>query len=698
MIYEYAQCNTFLTASIDFEKTLIRYNNAYYYNIAMSFDIETTSFYYDTDTDTALTNEQQKTMQLKHAEKRALMYIWQFAIDDNIVYGRTWLEFVDFCKRLQKKLKLYGDRYCIIYVHNFAYEFQFLSKMFRWFDVFADNERKPFTATNNFNMVFKCSYRLSGYSLETLAKVCKCNVEKKIGALDYSLIRNAKTVLSKDELEYCVNDVLIVTAYINQQIKEYENNICKIPLTQTGKVRRYLRKRCFEHKEYHYLMDKLKLDFDEYQLLKNAFAGGFTHANAMYTDNLCNDVTSFDFSSSYPAVLIAEKYPMSKGIKTEIHNEKELCNIIKNYACIIDVRFYNIKSVFLFENILGLSKCRNVKNVHLNNGRIISADCLTTSITDIDFLNLQKFYQWDKIEFGLCYIYKRDYLPRDIVSAILELYQSKTELKGVTGKEIEYQHAKELLNSIYGMCVTSITHDNFNFTNNQWNTQKNNTDSQVDIYNNDYNRFLFYPWGVWCTAYARNNLYTAILTCKDDYIYSDTDSVKIRHADKYNDYFLRYNNWITQKIKSCLNYHCLDNELATPKNKDGKIKPLGVWDFDGFYTDFKTLGAKRYMTKDKDNNYKITVCGLAKKDGEEYISQKKKPFEYFNCGMYVDDNHTGKMIHTYIDKEIQGYIVDYQGNKAYYNEKSYIHLEKTDFTLSMARMYIEYFKGVQKLY
>ena len=33
----------------------------------------------------------------------------------------------------------------------------------------------------------------------------------------------------------------------------------------------------------------------------------------------------------------------------------------------------------------------------------------------------------------------------------------------------------------------------------------------------------------------------------------------------------------------------------SPKTIKGETKTLGVWDFDGFYTDFKTLGAKRYI-------------------------------------------------------------------------------------------------------
>ena len=80
-----------------------------------------------------------------------------------------------------------------------------------------------------------------------------------VGDLNYNLIRNSKTPISKEELKYCVNDVLIVTSYIDEQINEF-GNIEKIPLTQTGKVRRYVRKQCFQNKEYQYFIKELTIE------------------------------------------------------------------------------------------------------------------------------------------------------------------------------------------------------------------------------------------------------------------------------------------------------------------------------------------------------------------------------------------------------------------------------------------------------
>ena len=693
MIYELKDLTQFLSQINT--KDIIKSKDKIYYNLAMSFDIETSSFYEDKNGVIYTNDDYRKLKNTVKAEKKAIMYIWQFAIEENVIIGRTWNDFLYFCKKLYDFLNL-KERYIVVYVHNLSYEFQFICKWFNWIDIFADSERKPIKATTDTHFIFKCSYRLSGYSLEVLANNLKShNIKKMVGDLDYNLIRNSKTPISKEELKYCENDVLIVTSYIDEQINEF-GNIEKIPLTQTGKVRRYVRKQCFQNKEYQYFIKELTIEKPEYMLLKNAFMGGFTHCNAMYTNKICQNVTSYDFTSSYPTVLISEKYPMSKGKEVYITTETELLNLIKNYCVLVDLQFTNIKTSFMYEQIISYSKCRNVKNPLINNGRIVQADTLTITCTDVDFLNIRDFYKWDSMKIGLCYIYKKDYLPKEFIKTILHLYKSKTELKGVDGKEVEYLHSKELLNSLYGMCVTSIVHDTVSFNGSEWTTENGNLDKELKNYNTDKNRFLFYHWGVWCTAYARNNLYTGIKECKDDYIYSDTDSIKIFNADKHKNYFEKYNEWIVQKLEKCLKYHNIPLDYISPKTIKGETKTLGIWDFDGFYTDFKTLGAKRYIYR-KDDKISITVCGLSKKSGKEFIENQQKPFLFFNDGMFVDCEHTGKMTHTYIDREIENIITDYLGNQAYYHEKSFIHLEKTDYLLSLSDMYIKYFMGVQKL-
>ena len=57
---------------------------------------------------------------------------------------------------------------------------------------------------------------------------------------------------------------------------------------------------------------------------------------------------------------------------------------------------------------------------------------------------------------------------------------------------------------------------------------------------------------------------------------------------------------------------CLQNKFnfedLQPKTNNGIKKLIGVWDFDGSYSRFKTLGAKRYLVEYKDTKeLEITV-------------------------------------------------------------------------------------------
>lgn len=705
MVFSINTLNAFL---LSIDNKIIKNKDTEYYNLSASFDIETTSFYLDENNnniDVSTYIERLKADKNYKADKRAIMYIWQLAIENNIIYGRTWEDFILLNKALNKKLGLYDKRKLIIYVHNLSYEFQFMKNYFKWLDIFATDERKPIYVENQFNIIFKCSYRLSGYSLNTVAKnLRKEKIKKLVGDLDYNLLRNEKTPLSNLEFEYCFNDVKIVVAFIRECIEDY-GDISKIPLTQTGIVRRHVRKNCFKNKKYRYLINELTIEDSEYLCLNRAFAGGFTHASALYSTILCKDVTSYDFTSSYPTVLCSELFPMSKGekIPNELITKEYFYNCLNNKCCLFDIVIYDIKPKYLFENIISLSKCYICENPIVNNGRIVSADKIAMSLTEIDFKAITQFYNFEKYEISNLYVYKKGYLPREIIESVLTLYSDKTTLKGVEGKEIEYMHAKQMLNSIYGMCVTSIIRDKVNYVAGKWETTPAILSEEMKKYNTDKNRFLFYQWGVWCTAYARYNLYSGILECKNDYIYADTDSIKIFNADKHKNYIDNYNKTILEKLRFMCNYYNFDLSLIEPITIKGEKKPLGVWDYDGHYKYFKSLGAKRYLTYDDDNNYHLTVAGLNKKIALPYIIKENNNnfddiFNAFNDGLYIPENETGKNTHTYIDEEKNGVLVDYMGNSANYCAKSSVHLQASDYKLTLTNFYIEYIMNVQSVY
>lgn len=704
------EIDTVYTEYIKGAKICADAKKTYYYNIPCAFDIETTSFYRDDN---------------GKKSKGAIMYAWALGLNGAVILGRTWQEFLICYERLCELCRTHEKMRLRIYVHNMAFDFQFFRKWLAWKRVFAIDERKVLDVETVDGIEFRCSYLLSGYSLEALGKeLQKYKVEKASGDLDYSLIRHSKTPLSKTETGYIVCDVLVVMAYIQERI-ELDGNITKIPLTKTGYVRKYCKNMCFygEEKEnrkktyyqYRDTMRALTLQPTEYQQLKRVFAGGFTHANALYSGLTLNNVGSADLTSSYPTVMISEKFPMSKGTPEIITSTAQFDNLISKYCCIFDVYIEGLSPKIYSENPLSFSKCWNVVKPVINNGRIAYADALYTSVTETDFANLCRFYTWDKIKIGNFIKYHKSYLPTNFVRAILKLYKDKTELKDVLGREFDYLLSKGMLNSAFGMAVTDIVRDEYIYTDDWDETRKPDLTEMIEKYNRNKGRFLFYPWGVWITSYARRNLFTAIYEFGDDHVYSDTDSEKGVNFSAHMPYFDGYNNWITERLERALKWHGIDYSAIRPKTIKGDEKPLGIWEIEHEIKKFKTLGAKRYMTY-SDNILSITVSGVNKQYAVPYILDVCKiPYkidEYKRC-VILDDTHierafnmfdddlkipadfTGKNTHTYIDAPIQGVLQDYRGEYAEYNERSGVHLEKAEYNLSLSKMYIDYMLGIR---
>lgn len=652
-----------------------------YVDIACSFDTETTST-------------------KVNGQKAAFTYFWQFALSDNFYcYGRTWQEFRTLLNYVSSRLSLNPNHALICYVHNLSFEFQFMRKWFEWESVFAVKDRTPIKAMTEQGIEFRDSYILSGLPLKLVAEnLTSHTIKKLVGDLDYSLVRTDVTRVTNKELGYMLNDVVILIYYITEQIEQY-GNIAKIPLTNTGRVRQAVKQKAFS-KENRFLTQKqmsmLTLTPNLYLKLKRAFAGGFTHANKNYVGKIVQGVQSMDFTSSYPTVLLSSnRYPMSRPLEYKFTDNERFIRDLHNQKMMFffTATFENLLTRIDFENYLSKSKCFDTVGLVENNGRVWMAEKLSVTICSIDFEIIEKCYQWTDVKFSDVTMFTCNYLPKYMLESVIEFYQQKTTLKGVEGKEREYLLYKGMLNSLYGMTVTDIAKPEITY-NSEWGKELVDLPKVIDEYNNNKYRFLYYPWGVVVTALARQNLWTGILELKQDYVYSDTDSVKFVNADKHKEYFERYNQDITSKLKTMCKIKGFNYSDLAPKTVKGISKPLGVWDDDGFYTYFKTLGAKRYVLIE-NGKFKTTIAGLGKKAGADYLlkisnNDPLQAIKNFKIGLFVPAGETGKNTHTYIDEEFIGNVTDYQGVTRETDSLSSVHLEPTSFRMTISKTFAEF--------
>ena len=683
-----------------------------YADIPLSFDIETSSFFVRDGVGYTNARYEKEVRKNPKAEaefaKCGLCYVWQFSIGlDETFYGRKLRDFVTFLEILSGKM--FG-RKGIIFVHNLSYEFQFIYKYFDWLDVFAlDNRKVLYAKIENFD--FRCSYLLSAKSLDGVSKEIKGQYpqfQKRVGDLDYSLLRHEETPLTKEEKGYCEMDTLTVNAYIETQ-KEIYGSIPKLPYTNTGRVRKLCRDNCFQDKKYSLFIHDLNVTPLEFKMCRLAFQGGYVHANPLYADTTQENVGSYDFTSSYPYVMLSEKYPMSSGLEypKERITEKVFARYCEKYLAIVAVTFKGFRVKDGLMPIVSSSKCVSIKKGEYDNGKVWRAEELQTVVTNVELENIKRFYDYDNLKLGKAFFYKADYLPKPYIETILELYEAKTKLKDFKGKtdeetlqiEREYMLKKNMLNSLYGMMVFNPIKDEYIFDEEWGRVPKEIDEESVAEMNDDKSRFTFYLWGVFVTTYARANLYTALLEVKDDFVYSDTDSVKILNGKRHSEYFKEYDKGVVEKLLKMCETLGIPFERCKPKNVKGKEKLLGIWDFEGVYQKFKTLGAKRYLVE-KDGKLDLTVSGVNKRKALPYLLEKygdnDSVFKAFTDSLYIPKENTGKSIHAYIDEPIEATVTDYKGNSKLCRSESGVHLIESDYSLSILKVYEDFIRFVQR--
>lgn len=677
-----------------------------YYNVPCAFDIETTNY--------------KKSDLLKYA----WMYEWTFGIEDTIIIGRTWTEYLQLTNILTDVFELNDDQRLFVGIHNLTFEFQFMRNYFVWNDVFAVDKLKPVKAISAGGLEYRDTAILSGLPLYKVAEnLNNHKIAKLYGDLDYSKIRTPNTYMTKDEYQYCINDVRILLYYLYEQMDLF-GDISKIVLTNTGRVREYFKKNClYKTKngkkvwnwDYTQKIKDLTLTPDLYYDCWKGFRGGFTHANARYVGSKLANISSYDLTSAYPSVMVYEQFPSgTPSIVNDIKGNRFEW-YLKNRCCLFQATFKNLQRK---ENapdsylswIPDKMEATGLDNS--DNGRIISATTLTIYITEIDYEIIEKVYDFDSVEIANMVVWFKDYLPKELIQCLLKFYADKTQLKGVEDKVIEYQNSKGMLNSGYGCMVMNILQDVNTYEDNEWQFEYPSVNETITKYNVSRTRFNYYAWGLWITAYCRRLIWKAILECgKDDYIYTDTDSVKFKNLPAHKEFFDKMNESITEKCNKAMRHYNLDEELTRPETIKGSKKQLGVFDYEGDYEYFKTLGAKRYMTSKKhtwgkkekicplvkydprynyslDGTYtytELTVAGLGKTEGSKYINTFENPWRAFNQNLQVPKEHSGKLGHSYChepitDLEIDGWKVD---------SKSYVFLEPIAYSLSMEDDFID---------
>lgn len=553
--------------------------------------------------------------------EQSIMYIWQFSIlflDDlhiDTIIGRTWTEFELFLDQLMN-----DDNYAyyMIFVHNLSYEFQFLRGIYTFSpdEVFAIKSRKILKCEMLERFEFRCSYLQTNMSLNTFTSKMKVEHQKLSGEkFNYEKKRFPWTELTDYEIKYSIYDTIGLVEAMYKRMILSNDNLYTLPLTSTGYVRRETKKAMYGWSRKH---KDIFPTIEVFDLLEEAFRGGDTHANRYYSGTVIRadgkkilGIGSYDRSSSYPDVILNCVFPMTRfvyiGSITENDIEKKLD---RGKALLFRCKITGIEQIDKFYGApyLSYSKCRNVSRERLDNGRILSAEYVETTITDIDYEIMKREYKWKGFEIAECYESKYGTLPEPLKGIFRKYYTDKTELKGIVEQELFYNLQKALLNAGYGMMVQSPVKQSLIFTESEENIYTVDENVSRETLLTKYNRtaFLPYQWGVWVTAWARLRLKEGINIVGDRYVYSDTDSVKYIkvRGDNIDELFNRYNS---ERKKQSITNSAYATDCHSIKHY------MGVFEYEDTYTEFSTIGAKKYVYRTKDGKLHATIAGVNKK-------------------------------------------------------------------------------------
>lgn len=594
-----------------------------YFDTPCAFDIETTNM---TDTDPPY----------------AFMYHWQMCLGDQVVFGRTWSEFRELLERCRTRLNLSENNRLVIYVHNLGFEFQFMRHFINVSEMFARAERHPMKFLANGCIEFRCSMILSNMSLEKFCENSKgVRFQKMSGAAyNYSKIRTAATPMTEAEEAYCYCDVRGLCECLADRLRE--DSMANIPLTSTGYVRRQYRNSVTKNPKNRQILIDSALDAETYGLCRQAFRGGETHANLTWLNSHLHNVSSYDLQSSYPAVMMMDRFPMTGffDIPADYISRPEFGT---EYAYMCSIRMTGCRYIGNCGiPYIPVAKCYIEGDRVNDNGRVLYADRLYMTVTDIDLQIILHEYEYESFYVGGAKASRYGYLSDEFRQVLIDLYSQKTALKGDDEHYYEYVKAKNRVNASYGMMVTRIDMPEITYEHDEFHAASVDVSESLDKYYAAHTSFLSYQHGVWVTAHARRRLREMLWTVGADVVYCDTDSIKCKgdHAAEFD----------------AINQHIIaeaEKLGAYADDRNGKRQYMGIWDYEGRYDDFKTLGAKKYVYTQNGHTVS-TIAGVSKQAGSRFFAERG--IDAFVIGQVIPNS--GHLVAYYDDSDIHDICVN----------------------------------------
>lgn len=288
-------------------------------------------------------------------------WVWAWATcnieTEKIITGNNIDSFIEFCKSQNNP---------VLYFHNLKFDGEFiiywcLTHGFMHVSKKEDIKENTFTTLisdmGQFysiciyfsvgnkkvkKVTFYDSLKIIPFSVEAIAKSFNLEISKL--TIDYNMPREKGHILTKEEIEYIKNDVLIVAKALKVLFSEGLTR-----MTEGSNALSDFKEIITKSKFSHYFPN---LDYDVDKDLRKAYKGGFTYLNPIYKEKDVEKGVVLDVNSLYPSVMYEKNLPFGEPIFFEgKYKEDNVYNLyVQMITCSFEIKKNKIPTIQIKNN------------------------------------------------------------------------------------------------------------------------------------------------------------------------------------------------------------------------------------------------------------------------------------------------------------------------------------------------------------
>lgn len=383
----------------------------------------------------------------------------------------------------------------------------------------------------------------------------------------------------KDQLNIDCEASKAIAIYVQKLIDEIFVPERYFYITPNQRLRKHIAK-AYRKSKSNLVQQMCPTDYKQFEILRESYFGGLCYCP--YRGLVIDDpVIEYDRTSAFIYDLLIEKKPISAPRIVDP----------SNWQYYIDSPSKTAKGIFEISYSLWSNKLDCIKDIE---GKKITSKQNQKGIFSLSIIDVQTIQEvlqdpkngkLDYIECKYLEEYDFGYLSKEHRDVCVEEYINKENLRNAP--KYQYEGQKRITNGFYGNTSQKVPGDTYL-------EKRDNYKAFVK------NLALAPQWGIWTTAYARQNLIRLGMKL-DGWYYSDTDCVFILDTAKNRKIVEEYNQAMKDKVKDFCDRFSYDFD---------KLQKLGQYKIEAELVKFETENKKIYKYLTKEGKFKLTAAGF----------------------------------------------------------------------------------------